>query len=127
MYPAELRYTKEHEWLAVEAGGKVRVGITFYAQQELGDVVYVDLPKEGAEVEAGESFAVVESVKAVSDIYAPVSGRIAAVNADLEEKPELINEEPYGRGWIAVIEVADASEIEATLSAEEYKEHIGEA
>lgn len=126
MFPEHLRYTKDHEWLAVEEDGKVRVGITSYAQQELGDVVYVDLPKEGDEVEAGQSFAVVESVKAVSDIYAPVGGRVVAVNAALEDNPELINEEPYGAGWIAVIEVADASEIEATLTADEYKEQIGE-
>lgn len=127
MFPEELRYTKEHEWLAVEEGGKVRVGITSYAEKELGDVVFVDLPEEGDEVEAGQSFAVVESVKAVSDIYAPVSGRIIAVNSSLEDKPELINEEPYGAGWIAIFEVADASELEATLSADKYKEQVGEA
>ena len=127
MFPEHLKYTKDHEWLAVEEDGKVRVGITFYAQQELGDVVYVDLPKEGDEVEAGQSFAVVESVKAVSDIYAPVGGRVVAVNGVLEDKPELINEDPYGEGWIAVIEVADASEIESLLTAGEYKEQVGEA
>lgn len=127
MFPEHLRYTKDHEWLAVEEDGKVRVGITSYAQGELGDVVFVDLPREGDEVEAGQSFAVVESVKAVSDIYAPVGGRIVAVNAALEDRPELINEDPYGEGWIAVIEAADASEIEATLTAEEYKEQVGEA
>lgn len=126
MFPAELRYTKEHEWLS-EENGKVRVGITDYAQQELGDVVFVDLPSEGDEVALGDSFAVVESVKAVSDIYAPISGRIIAVNAGLEEQPELINEDPYGKGWIAMIEISDASEINATLTAEEYKEHVGEA
>ncbi len=127
MFPVELRYTKEHEWLAEEGDGRVRVGITSYAQEELGDVVFVDLPQEGDEVESGQTFAVVESVKAVSDIYAPVGGRIVAVNSALEDKPELINEEPYGAGWIVIIEMADSSEIEATLTADEYKEHIGEA
>ena len=127
MFPDGLRYTKEHEWVREEGGGKVRVGITHYAQQELGDVVFVDLPAEGDEVRAGESFAVVESVKAVSDIYAPVSGRIVAVNSSLEDQPELINEDPYGKGWIVIVEMSEPSELEATLTADEYKEHIGEA
>ena len=127
MFPSELRYTKEHEWLAAEAGGKIRVGITDFAQKELGDVVFVDLPASGNEVSLGDSFAVVESVKAVSDIYAPVTGRIVEVNGDLEERPELINEDPYGKGWIAVIEMSDAAELEQSLSAEEYQEHVGEA
>ncbi len=126
MFPAELRYTKEHEWISDE-NGKVRVGITDYAQQELGDVVFVDLPTEGDEVSLGDSFAVVESVKAVSDIYAPVSGRVVAVNASLEDQPELINEDPYDKGWIAVIEVSDPTELNTTLTVEEYKEHVGEA
>lgn len=126
MFPGELRYTKEHEWLR-EEGGKARVGITAYAQQELGDVVFVDLPGEGAVVSVGDSFAVVESVKAVSDIYAPVSGRIVAVNTALEDRPELINEDPYGEGWIAVIEISEPAELQAMLTADEYKEHVGEA
>ncbi len=127
MFPEELRYTKEHEWLRVEGDDRARVGITFYAQKELGDVVFVDLPQEGIAVSAGDSFAVVESVKAVSDIYAPVSGRIVEVNKALEDRPELINEDPYGQGWIAVIEMSDPSEVEAMLTAVEYKEHVGEA
>lgn len=127
MFPENLKYTKEHEWLLEDEGGKVRVGITHYAQQELGDVVYVDLPAEGDEVELGDSFAVVESVKAVSDIYAPVGGRIVAVNTALEDQPELINEEPYGKGWIVMIEMNDPSEVDMALSVEEYKEHVGEA
>lgn len=126
MFPGELRYTKEHEWLRDEEG-KGRIGITAYAQQELGDVVFVDLPQEGAVVNAGDSFAVVESVKAVSDIYAPVSGRIVAVNTALEDRPELINEDPYGQGWIAVIELSEPAEVQAMLTADEYKEHVGEA
>lgn len=127
MIPESLRYTKEHEWVKDEGDGTVRVGITDYAQNQLGDVVFVELPQEGAEVSAGDSFAVVESVKAVSDIYAPVSGRIVAVNDSLEDQPELINEDPYGKGWIAVIEMRDPSELEQTLSADDYKEHVGEA
>lgn len=126
MFPTELRYTKEHEWVLQE-DGKVRIGITNYAQEELGDVVFVDLPSEGDEVSAGDTFAVVESVKAVSDIYAPVSGRIVEVNQALEDQPELINEEPYGKGWIIVLEMNNSSELNSLLSAEEYKEHIGEA
>jgi len=127
VFPEELRYTKEHEWLRVEGDDRARVGITFYAQKELGDVVFVDLPQEGIAVSAGDSFAVVESVKAVSEIYAPVSGRIVEVNKALEDRPELINEDPYGQGWIAVIEMSDPSEVEAMLTAVEYKEHVGEA
>jgi len=126
MFPKELKYSKEHEWLKVEAGGRARVGITFYAQKELGDVVYVDLPAPGAEVRAGDGFAVVESVKAVSDIYAPVSGTIVEVNEALVDAPEMINEEPYGNGWLVVMEVADEREIDKLLSAEEYQQHVGE-
>lgn len=127
MIPEELRYTKEHEWVRDEGGGKIRVGITDYAQRELGDVVYVDLPEAGDALSAGESFAVVESVKAVSDIYAPMGGRIVEANAELADRPELINEDPYGAGWIVVIEVDDPNEMNSTLTAEEYKELIGEA
>lgn len=127
MHPEELRYTKEHEWVRVEDGRLARVGVTHYAQHQLGDVVYVDLPGQGDRVQAGKSFAVVESVKSVSDIYAPVSGTIVEVNEALESQPELINEDPYGKGWIALIEVDDPAELDATLSASEYKELIGEA
>lgn len=127
MIPEELRYTKEHEWVRDEGGGKIRVGITDYAQRELGDVVYVDLPEAGDALSAGESFAVVESVKAVSDIYATMGGRIVEANAELADRPELINEDPYGAGWIVVIEVDDPNEMNSTLTAEEYKELIGEA
>jgi len=127
LHPEELRYTKEHEWVRVEEGRKARVGVTHYAQHQLGDVVFVELPGTGDRVEAGKSFAVVESVKSVSDIYAPVGGRVVEVNAQLEDQPELINEDPYGKGWIAVIEMDDPAEINALLSAAQYKEHIGEA
>src|SRR5690606_3507329 len=127
LVPEELRYTKEHEGLRFEGSNLARVGITHYAQHELGDVVYVDLPEPGDRVKAGDTFAVVESVKAVSDIYAPVDGRIAEVNQALEDRPELINQEPYGGGWIVVIELDDASQVDALLTVDKYKELIGEA
>ncbi|MBO2521154.1 MAG: glycine cleavage system protein GcvH [Clostridia bacterium] len=127
MYPEELKYTKEHEWLRLEDGRLARVGVTHYAQHQLGDVVFVELPAAGDAVSAGQSIAVVESVKSVSDIYAPVSGRIVEVNSALEDQPELINEDPYGRGWIAVIEMDDPGQADGLLTAAEYKAHIGEA
>lgn len=127
MYPEELKYTKEHEWLRLEDGRLARVGVTHYAQHQLGDVVFVELPAAGDAVSAGQSIAVVESVKSVSDIYAPVSGRIVEVNSALEDQPELINEDPYGRGWIAVIEMDDPGQADRLLTAAEYKAHIGEA
>ena len=105
MYPSELRYSEDHEWLKLEEGNRARVGITDFAQKELGDVVFVELPEEGTALNAGESFAVVESVKAVSDIYAPVSGKVVEVNDALNDSPELINEDPYGEGWIAIIDL----------------------
>ncbi len=123
MYPEDLRYNKEHEWVRPE-DGKARVGITHYAQDELGDVVFVDLPQVGTNVQAGEAFAAVESVKAVSDIFAPVSGRVVAVNEELVDKPELINEDPYGDGWIAVIEMDNPAELDDLLDAEQYKAFI---
>lgn len=123
--PEDLRYTKEHEWARVEEEG-VRVGITDHAQEELTDVVYVELPATGASVQQGAEFAVVESVKAVSEIYAPVSGTIAAVNRELEDRPELINESPYGEGWIVVIEPDDPAEVDGLMDAAAYREHIGE-
>ena len=125
MYPTDLRYTKEHEW-ARQEGNRVRVGITHYAQQELGDVVFVDLPQEGSILQAGEAFAVVESVKAVSDIYAPVSGRVVEVNQDLVDRPELINQDPYGAGWIAVLEMENPAELDELLDADAYRKLIEE-
>jgi glycine cleavage system H protein len=127
MYPENLKYSKEHEWVKVEPGNKVRIGITFFAQKELGDVVFVELPVEGTEVTAGEGFAVVESVKAVSDIYAPVSGQVVEVNQSLNENPELINEDSYGEGWIAVIEMTDPTEIDNLLDNNEYSKLLTEA
>lgn len=124
MYPEHLRYTKEHEWAAAD-GTRVRVGITDFAQRELGDVVFVELPQVGASVRQGQSFCVVESVKAVSDVYAPVSGTVVEVNGRLAQEPELLNRDPYGEGWICVIEAADPAQLDGLLTAERYRELIG--
>ncbi|MBE3599623.1 MAG: glycine cleavage system protein GcvH [Limnochordaceae bacterium] len=124
MYPEHLKYTKEHEWVAVD-GRKAKVGVTFYAQKELGDVVFVELPKKGAAVEQGKRMAVIESVKAVSDVYAPVSGTVAEVNEALADEPERVNKDPYGDGWICVVEVARPEELGQLLSAADYKALIG--
>ncbi|NLM39301.1 MAG: glycine cleavage system protein GcvH [Firmicutes bacterium] len=121
-----LLFTKDHEWVRVQ-GNIAVVGITDYAQDELGDVVFVDLPSEGDQVQEGEGFAVVESVKAVSDIYAPVSGTIVKVNTELEDSPELINESPYEKGWIAEIELAEGVQLDDLMTAEEYEAFIKEA
>lgn len=123
MYPDDLRYNKEHEWVRRE-DGRARVGISHYAQDELGDVVFVDLPQEGSNFQVGEAFAAVESVKAVSDIFAPVSGRIVEVNEALLDNPELINEDPYGAGWIAVIEMDNPAELDDLLDADGYKQLV---
>jgi|SRR5690554_2005129 len=126
MYPDDLRYSQEHEWVRVESDNRARIGITDYAQRELGDVVFVDLPQVGDQVSAGDAFAVVESVKAVSDIYAPVSGKVVEVNDALANQPELINSAPYGDGWIAVIEMESPSELDDLLDADGYRKHVGE-
>ena len=118
--PDDLRYTADHEWARLE-DGKVRIGITDYAQDALGDVVFVELPAPGTAVEAGGSFSEVESTKSVSDIYAPVSGTITEVNTDLADAPERLNEDPYGEGWICTIELSDASQLDALLSADDYR------
>src|SRR5438445_8091495 len=107
--PSDLKYTREHEW-AKREGDRVRVGITAFAQEQLGDVVFVELPKVGARVTALKTFGVVESVKAVSDLFAPVSGEVVEVNAELATKPETVNADPYGQGWMIVVKVADAKE-----------------
>src|SRR6266446_6884609 len=114
--PADLRYTREHEW-AKQEGNSVRVGITAFAQEQLGDVVFVELPKVGARVRAHQTFGVVESVKAVSDLFAPVSGEVVEANAELAQKPEIVNQEPYGGGWMLVVTAADAKEWEQLLTA----------
>ncbi|MDC3291005.1 glycine cleavage system protein GcvH [Euryarchaeota archaeon] len=123
--PEELYYTEEHEWLRVE-GDEVVVGITDYAQDSLTDIVYVELPEEGMEVGEMDEFASVESVKSVSAIYSPLAGKICAINEALDDAPELINEDPYGEGWIARITMQDASVLEKMLSASTYLEQIGE-
>lgn len=118
--PDDLRYSSDHEWVRLE-GGKARVGITDYAQDALGDVVFVDLPDVGASVAAGESISEVESTKSVSDIYAPVSGTVTEVNGDLADNPERLNEDPYGEGWIFVLAVDDASVLDGLLDAAAYR------
>ncbi len=117
--PDDLLYSRDHEWVSIE-GDAARVGITDYAQDALGDVVYVDLPRVGDQVEAGSSFSEVESTKSVSELYAPVSGTISAVNDDLADAPERINEDPYGEGWIVVISMSSATERDALLDAVAY-------
>ena len=121
----ELKYTEEHEWVRVE-DGKAIVGITDFAQNELTDVVYVEFPEIGSRVVKGEEMGAIESVKAVSEIYCPVTGKIVDVNHLLEESPELVNEDPYGEGWIVVIEMEDSSELDDLLDADEYRKLIGE-
>jgi glycine cleavage system H protein len=124
MYPEQMRYTKEHEWIEVQEDGSARVGITDYAQHELGDIVFVELPSLGDEFEQGEAFGVVESVKAVSDLYTPVSGKVKAVNGELENQPELINQSPHDEGWIITIEVSDDEELSGLMTAEEYTQFL---
>ena len=119
--PNELKYTREHEWLRKEADGIWTVGITEHAQELLGDMVFVDLPEVGSIVGAGDDCAVAESVKAASDIYAPISGEIVEVNEELQTSPELVNSEPYGDGWILKIKASDESEIDALLDADAYR------
>jgi glycine cleavage system H protein len=118
--PEDLQYSTDHEWIRVE-DGRARIGITDYAQDALGDVVFVDLPEVGASVAASASISEVESTKSVSDIYAPVSGTIVEVNGDLADAPERLNEDPYGEGWICVIEISDAGELDKLLDADGYR------
>jgi glycine cleavage system H protein len=125
-FPGDLRYTKEHEWVRDEGGGRVRVGITDYAQDALGDVVYVDVPELGTSVAADQPFSEVESTKSVSDVYAPISGTVVERNPLLEERPELVNEQPYGDGWIAVLEGADPSQVQGLMDAEAYQRFVHE-
>ena len=124
-FPDQLRYTKEHEWVAVD-GARGRVGITDFAQDALGDVVFVQLPDVGANVSAMSSIAEVESTKSVSDIYAPLSGTVAEVNTSLESTPEQLNQDPYGDGWIFVIEMSDASQVDSLLDAAAYRRLVEE-
>lgn len=124
-FPKSLKYSREHEWVKVE-GNVALIGITDYAQAELGDVVYVELPETGSDVEANSTFGVVESVKAVSDLYAPVSGSVAEVNSQLEEEPELVNSDPYEEGWMIRVEMNDPSELNDLLDVDEYQTFVEE-
>lgn len=123
-YPDNLKYADSHEWASLESDTAVRMGISDFAQDALGDVVYVELPDVGADVQAGMPCSEVESTKSVSDVNAPVTGTITAVNTALEERPELVNSDPYGEGWFAVIEPSDTSELESLLSASEYQASV---
>jgi glycine cleavage system H protein len=118
--PSDLRYSTDHEWARVEEG-RVRIGITDYAQDALGDVVFIEVPEVGTKVERGASFSEVESTKSVSEIYAPVSGTIAEINGDLADSPERLNDDPYGEGWICIIEPTDPAQLEELLDAEGYR------
>ena len=120
MNPSELKYTEDHEWARAD-GPRVTVGITQYAQDALGDVVYVDLPATGTRIEQGQPFGEVESTKSVSDLYAPLSGTIVERNEALESQPELVNSDPYGDGWMVVIEAEDAAAVDGLLSADDYE------
>ncbi len=124
-YPQGLKYSREHEWVKVE-GNVATIGVTDFAQSELGDVVYVELPEVGSEVEANNTFGVVESVKAVSDLYAPVTGTVAEVNDQLNDTPELVNSDPFEEAWMLRIEMSDASELDGLLHADEYKAFVEE-
>jgi len=123
--PKGLRYTREHEWLKMD-GTKGVVGITHFAQEQLGDVVFVEVPALGTELAQENTFGVVESVKTVSDLYAPVNGKVAAVNTDLEASPELVNQEPYGKGWMIEIELSDPGQAGALMSAADYEAFLKE-
>ncbi|HVW11951.1 MAG TPA: glycine cleavage system protein GcvH [Bryobacteraceae bacterium] len=123
-YPENYRYTKEHEWVSL-AGGVATVGITFHAQEELGDIVYVDLPKPGTNVEKGKTFGSVESVKAVSDIYAPVSGEVTEANEVLAGSPEKLNEDPHNAAWLIRVKVKGDEEFKQLMSASEYQSYVG--
>ncbi|MFB6632370.1 glycine cleavage system protein GcvH [Streptomyces sp. NPDC056362] len=122
--PDHLKYTKDHEWVEKTGDKRVRVGVTDFAQKQLGDIVFVDVPTVGRDIEAGEPFGTLESVKSVSELYAPLSGRVVAVNPDLEADPENINTDPYGDGWIVDLDVAGTGALDGLLDAEQYEKHI---
>lgn len=125
MYPEDLRYTREHEWAKIE-DGRVRVGITQFAAERLSDVVFVELPQPGTVLRQLQPFGVIESVKAVSDLYAPVSGTVVEVNAALADRPELVNQDPYGEGWMLVVEATDLTELDRLLTAQDYRQLVGD-
>jgi glycine cleavage system H protein len=123
--PKELRYSEEHEWVKVE-GEKVRIGITDFAQSELGDIVFVELPEVGDEITVDQPFGSVESVKTVSELYAPVSGKVVEINEELNDSPEFVNESPYEKAWMITVELSDNSEVEKLMTSEQYEEMIKE-
>ncbi len=123
--PADRRYTTEHEWIKPE-GEHYLVGITAFAQDQLGDIVYIELPKVGDRLEVGQAFGVIESVKTASDLYAPVSGEVVEVNSELVDEPQNVNDDPYGRGWMVKVRASDAGEVDRLLTAEQYAEQTGE-
>ncbi len=123
-FPDDLRYTKEHEWVRDEGSGRVRVGVTDYAQDALGDVVYVDVPEVGTTVTAAQPFSEVESTKSVSDVYSPVTGTVLERNQLLEDRPELVNQEPYGQGWLVVLEVGDGGQLDDLMTADAYRSFV---
>ena len=125
MYPSDLKYDKEHEWVRLE-GDLAVIGITDFAQDQLGDVVYIDLPAEGDTVKAGETFGEIESVKSVSELYSPVSGEVVEVNSALDDAPEVVNAEPYGDGWMIQVKLDDPAEVDGLMSAAEYEAFISE-
>ena len=124
-FPSDCRYTKDHEWVRLDDDGLVTVGITDYAQSELGDIVFVEIEAEGTEVEAEGPFGTVEAVKTVSELFAPVAGTIEAINGDLDGAPESVNQDPYGAGWMVKLRPAQAADVDGLLSVDEYKEMIG--
>lgn len=124
MYPENFRYTKEHEWVHVE-GDIATIGITDHAQHELGDIVYVDLPKVGAQLEQGKSLGSVESVKAVSDVYAPVGGEVTEINGTLADAPEKLNEDPHGAAWLIKLKLSDAAQVQNLMTAADYQTYVG--
>ena len=126
MVPDDLRYTKEHEWVRLEASGEATVGITQYAADQLGDIVFVELPALGRSLEQFATFGVVESVKAVSDLFAPVAGEVTGINAALADKPELVNSEPFGEGWMVRVRLADATQVDGLLDAAGYETLVAE-
>jgi glycine cleavage system H protein len=125
MYPADYRYSRDHEWIKVD-GSVGTIGITDYAQHELGDVVFVELPKIGTRLEAGKSFGTVESVKAVSEIFSPVSGEVAEINSSLNDTPEKINQDPHGSAWLIRVKIANPSDLNALMDAKTYESYIAE-
>ena len=123
--PQELKYTKDHEWIKVD-GKVLTIGITDFAQKELGDIVYVEIESDGEELEQGDVFGTVEAVKTVSDLFMPISGKVIEINENLESEPEIVNSDPYEKGWMIKVEIADASGLDAMLSADDYKSLISE-